>query len=184
MSMVSQDHVQILYIFPMDKTKREGKPSHFPRVLWDRQLMEFCIPFLQSLLTSSRKCVPNRLSAREKSQREETLPLMKGTRVRELPRWLNGKNKQTNKQKLPANAGDTGDASSVPCSGRSSGEGNGNPLQYSCLGNPMDRGAWWVHGVAKESDMTEHLATQCAHTRMRRLFLKTRKFVSIKNTLP
>ena len=95
MSMVSQDQVQILYIFPMDKTKREGKPSHFPRVLWDRQLMEFCIPFLQSLLTSSRKCVPNRLSAREKSQREETLPLMKGTRVRELPRWLNGKNKQT-----------------------------------------------------------------------------------------
>ena len=36
-------------------------------------------------------------------------------------------------------------------------KGNGNPLQYSCLGNPMDRGAWWttVHGVAKESDMTE-----------------------------
>ena len=36
------------------------------------------------------------------------------------------------------------------------GEGNGNPLQYSCLGNPMDRGAWWatVHGVARELDMT------------------------------
>ena len=40
---------------------------------------------------------------------------------------------------LPAN---TGDADSIPGSGRSSGEGNGNPLQYSCLGNPMDRGAW------------------------------------------
>ena len=41
--------------------------------------------------------------------------------------------------------------------GKSPGEGNGNPLQYSCLGNPMDRGAWWatVHGVAEESDMTE-----------------------------
>ena len=40
----------------------------------------------------------------------------------------------------------------------SPGEGNGNPLQYSCLGNPMDRGVWWatVHGVTKESDMTEH----------------------------
>ena len=42
-----------------------------------------------------------------------------------------------------------GDAGSIPGSGRSPGEGNGNPLQYSCLENPMDRGAWWatVHGV-------------------------------------
>ena len=48
---------------------------------------------------------------------------------------------------LPANAGDPG---SIPESGRSPGEGNGNPFQYSCLGNPMDRGAWWatVRGVA------------------------------------
>ena len=40
---------------------------------------------------------------------------------------------------------------SIPGWGRSSGEGNGNPLQYSCLENPMDRGAWWatVHGVSK-----------------------------------
>ena len=45
---------------------------------------------------------------------------------------------------------------STPGSGRSPGEGNDNPLQYSCLENPMDRGAWWatVHGVAKESDFT------------------------------
>ena len=43
--------------------------------------------------------------------------------------------------------------------GRSPGEGNGNPLHYSCLGNPMDRGAWcaMVHGVAKELDTTELL---------------------------
>ena len=48
----------------------------------------------------------------------------------------------------PADAGDTG---SVPGPGRSPAEGNGNPLQYSCLENPMDTGAWWaiVHGVAK-----------------------------------
>ena len=51
----------------------------------------------------------------------------------------------------PANAGDLG---SIPGWEISPGEGNGNPLQYSCPENPMDRGAWWVrvHGVTKESD--------------------------------
>ena len=50
-----------------------------------------------------------------------------------------------------ASAGNAGDLGSIPGSGRSPGEGNGNPLQYSCLENPMDRGAWQakVHGVAK-----------------------------------
>ena len=53
----------------------------------------------------------------------------------------------------PANAGNVG---SIPASGRSPKEGNGNPIQYSCLGNPMDRGAWWtiVRGVSKELDTT------------------------------
>ena len=57
---------------------------------------------------------------------------------------------------LPANAGDTGDAGLIPGSGRYPGGGHGNPLQYSCLENPMDRGAWWatVHRVEK-SNMTE-----------------------------
>ena len=59
---------------------------------------------------------------------------------------------------LPANAENEG---SIPGSGRSHGEGNGNPLQYSCLGNPMDRGAWgatpWGH---KELDMTERLSDE------------------------
>ena len=52
---------------------------------------------------------------------------------------------------LPANAGDARDAGSIPGLGRSPGGGNGNPLQYSCLGNPMDTGAWLaiIHGVAK-----------------------------------
>ena len=45
---------------------------------------------------------------------------------------------------LPANAGDVEDAGLIPESGRSPGGGNGNPLQYFCLGNPMDRGAWWA----------------------------------------
>ena len=55
---------------------------------------------------------------------------------------------------LPANARDAG---SIPGSERSPGVGNGNPLQYSCLGYPMDRGAWraTVHGVAKELDTTK-----------------------------
>ena len=63
-------------------------------------------------------------------------------------------------QNLPVNAGDTGDSGLIPGSGRSPGGGNGNPLQHSCLGNPIDRGTWraTVHGVA-ESDMTEHTAS-------------------------
>ena len=50
-----------------------------------------------------------------------------------------------------ASACNVGDPGSIPGSGRSPGEGNGKPLQYSCLKNPMDRGAWWatVHGVTK-----------------------------------
>ena len=50
-----------------------------------------------------------------------------------------------------ASACNAGDLGSIPGLGRSPGEGNGNPLQYSCLENPMDRGAWWatVHGVTK-----------------------------------
>ena len=61
---------------------------------------------------------------------------------------------------MPANAGDVG---SIPQSGRSSGEGNGNPLQYLCLGNPMDIGVRQatVHGFAKESEMTERLNNNC-----------------------
>ena len=59
---------------------------------------------------------------------------------------------------LPANEGDSRDVGLIPRWGRSPGGGNGNPLQYSCQDNPMDRGAWqgyspWGH---KESDKTEH----------------------------
>ena len=58
-----------------------------------------------------------------------------------------------------ASAYNAGDPGSVPGSGRSPGEANGNPLQYSCLGSLMDRGALWatVHRVAKELDTTEQL---------------------------
>ena len=69
-----------------------------------------------------------------------------------LPWWLSGK-------ESTCNAGDIG---LIPGSGRSPGEGNGNPLLYSCLGNPMNRGAWWaiVHGVAR---VEHNLATKQQH---------------------
>ena len=62
---------------------------------------------------------------------------------------------------LPANAGDPRGMGLIPGSGRSPGAGNGNPLQYSCLENPMDREAWraTVPGVTEESDMTKHTHT-------------------------
>ena len=63
-----------------------------------------------------------------------------------LPRWFSGKE----------SAGKAGDVGSIPGLARSHGEGNGNPFQYSCLGNPMDRGAWWttVPGVTKKKSQT------------------------------
>ena len=67
-----------------------------------------------------------------------------------LPWWLSGK-------ESTCSAGDAGlTVDSIPGSGRSPGDRNGSPLQYSCLGNPMDRGAWQatVHGATKELDMT------------------------------
>ena len=63
----------------------------------------------------------------------------------------------TRTENSPANAVDTRDAGSIPGLGRSPGIGNGNPLQYSCLGNAMDRGAW--RAIGKASEMTEHLST-------------------------
>ena len=78
-----------------------------------------------------------------------------------LPRWLNGK-------ESPCQSGGVG---LISGSVRSPGEGNGSPLQYSCLGNPMDRGAWWatVHRVAKSrTQLSTH--TQLSETSL--LFLK------------
>ena len=66
----------------------------------------------------------------------------------------------------PANAGDLREMGSIPGLGRSHGEGNGNPLQYSCLKNSMDRGLWQatVHGVAKsQTQLNTHTHTH-THT--------------------
>ena len=67
----------------------------------------------------------------------------------------------------PASAGDVRDMGSIPGSGRFPGIGNGNPLQYSCLGNSMDSGAWWatVHSIAKSQTRLKHLSThECRHS--------------------
>ena len=65
---------------------------------------------------------------------------------------------------LPANAGDIRDAGTIPGSGRSSGGGHGNPLQYSCLENPMHRGAWraTVHGVTNSKAQLSSQTTKPA----------------------
>ena len=72
----------------------------------------------------------------------------------ELPTWLSGRES--------VNAGYPRDVDSIPGLGRFPGVGNGNTLQYSCLKNSIDKGAWWatVHEV-EESNMTEQLNTQC-----------------------
>ena len=66
---------------------------------------------------------------------------------------------------LPVSAGDIRGAGSIPRSGRSSGEGNDSPLQYSYLENPMDRGAWRtiVHNIIKSCSQLKHRGT-CVHT--------------------
>ena len=63
-------------------------------------------------------------------------------------------------KKPTANAGDIRDVNSIPDPGRSTGGGNGNPLQYSCLENPVDRGAWWatVHSIANSWTQLKRLS--------------------------
>ena len=69
---------------------------------------------------------------------------------------------------VKCNAGDTGDVSLIPGSGRVPGGGYGNPLQYPCLENPMDRGAWWaiIHGGAKSHARLSDLAGASMHARL------------------
>ena len=67
----------------------------------------------------------------------------------------------------PANAGDIRDVGSISGLGRSPGGGHGNPLQYSCLENPMDRAAWWVtvHGVSKSRTQLKQLSMHAYNTK-------------------
>ena len=75
------------------------------------------------------------------------------------PQWLSSK-------EYAYDVEDAGDVCSIPGSGRSRGGGHGNPLQYSCLEDPMDGVAWWtaVHGVTKSRMRLQQLNTRHAHT--------------------
>ena len=82
----------------------------------------------------------------------------------------------------PANTGDIRDVGSIPGLGRSPGRGHSNPLQYSCLENPMDRGAWWatVHRVAQSWTSCSNLA--CMQTRTCLLEVDELYWVAVFNT--
>ena len=103
-------------------------------------------PLLYSGLENSTDCIVHGVAKNRTRLSDFHTSLSVSCR---FPRWLSGK-------EFTCNAGDVG---SIPGSRKALGEGNGNPLQFSCLGNPMDRGAWWatVHGVKRESDTTEQL---------------------------
>ena len=83
-------------------------------------------------------------------------------------------------QNLPANSGDVRDEDLIPGSGRSPGGGHGNPLQYSCLENPMDRGVWQVrvHGVTQSQTQLQRLSTH-THTSHRSILYNTRNVDNI-----
>ena len=76
---------------------------------------------------------------------------------------------------LPGSAGDVRDTGLIPGLGRFPGEGHGNPLQYSCPENPMDRGAWWatVHRVAKSLTRLQRLKTHMEHLQLEFFSLMT-----------
>ena len=79
----------------------------------------------------------------------------------------------------PAKEGDPGDLGSILGLGRPPGGGSGDPLQYSCLENPMDRGAWWA---TEESDATEQLSpSRATHRELRHIFLSIGVYQSLQN---
>ena len=97
-----------------------------------------------SALTAAIQYIIRSSSCASQLQKMKCIPL------EGLPWQLSGR-------ESTCNAGEARDMGLTPGLERSPGGGNGNPLQYSCLENPTDRGAWWaaVHGIAKESDTTK-----------------------------
>ena len=141
-------HAQSLHCPTVGDPMDPSPPGFSVHGILQARILEWVAMFSSGGSSGSRNsklCLPQLLHCRGILHRWATGELV----VHQLPWRPSGK-------ESPCNAGDAG---STPGSGRSPGEGNGNPLQDSCLGNPVDRGAWQarVCGIAKESDMTEQL---------------------------
>ena len=110
-------------------------------------------------LLSNRAGPPPRKGLRPKTLRIQELGDFPALGTRTFPGIISHKPRNQKHSEGEESACGVGDPGSIPGLERSPGEGNGYPLQYSCLENPMNRGAWQatVHGVVKESDMTEQL---------------------------
>ena len=114
-------------------------------VRWSYIKKKFCMQHSGTWTLSSVYCRPLKLFDQKKNNKYV------------LPCWLSSK-------EFICNAGDMG---SIPGLGRYLGEGNDNLLQYSCLENPMDRGAWWVtvHGVTKSRTQLKQLSMHAYNTK-------------------
>ena len=112
-------------------------------------------PLSDNLLLLSTSCIPEHKPPEEKDYGLFYLMLQF------QPRWLRGK-------ESACNAGDARDVGSIPGSGRSPGEGNGNTFQYSCLENPMDEGAWraTVHRVTKSQTQLSEIGRASCRERV------------------
>ena len=110
-------------------------------MLWNK------VSLFRMVRFSSRSPIPSQLGPLNRTWVRQSLGVVRA--FLGLPWWLSSKESTYECRRPRFNS----------WMGRSPGEGNGNPLQYSCLKNPMDRGAWWdtVHGGRKESDTTERL---------------------------
>ena len=95
---------------------------------------------------SHSTAVPNHLGTRDQFHGRQFFPWTRsgGGRCLGMIQDHNGLSRWLSSKESSCNAGNTGDAGSIRVSERSPGEEHGNPLQYSCLGSPMDRGAWWA----------------------------------------
>ena len=141
-------------------THRQGSHSH----LWKRKIIFILWVFLFEVFLKKNsfywavfllsKTLQKRFNTfKVQTVAKKNLPMMPTSSILLWVWYAWGFPSGSMVKNLPASAGDM---SLIPRLGRSPGEGNGNPLRYSCLGNPMDRGAWWaiVQRIQKELDTT------------------------------